>query len=238
MVTVGIDPHKRVCYAAAVDAAGQRIGPVHKNAGARDLSALLAWARSLGEPAGIVWAIEDGRGLARPLADALLLAGHRVVWVPARAMAAHRRLRNRTGAKSDAIDAAAVAHAAMAASDAAPHRIDPGVRTLRLLADARADLVARRTQVANRIIAWAHTWLDHTPGDLGRPKGRAALAAVLETAGLDTQAQEVLTGALAEAGDLSARIAGLEARIRHLVEPLAGHLLAIPGIGPVSAAVL
>ncbi|MDT0305334.1 IS110 family transposase, partial [Streptomonospora wellingtoniae] len=42
----------------------------------------------------------------------------------------------------------------------------------------------------------------------------------------------------AEAGDLSARIAGLEARIRHLVEPLAGHLLAIPGIGPVSAAVL
>lgn len=238
MVTVGIDPHKRVCYAAAVDDAGRRIGPVHKTSGAAALPGLLEWARALGDGAGLVWAIEDGRGLARPLADALLLAGQRVVWVSARAMAAQRRLHERPGAKSDAIDAAAVARACVAAPDRAGHRIDPRVRTLRLLVDARADLVARRTQVCNRLIARAHTWLDHAPGDLTRPKGRTALEEVLEAAGLDERAQRVFIDALAEAAALSTRIGELEAGIARLVEPLAPHLLSVPGIGHIAAAVL
>ncbi|KIH98845.1 transposase [Streptomonospora alba] len=239
MVTVGIDPHKRVCYAAAVDAAGRRIDPVHKTAGAADLPALLDWARrNAGEAAEVLWALEDGRGLARPLADALLLAGQRVVWVPARAMAAHRRLHNRTGAKSDAIDAAAVARAAVAECDLAPHRIDEPIRELRLMADRRADAVQRRTQACNRLRAWIHTWFDHTPADLTRAKGRAALQAALEEAALPARVHAVFTGLLAEVAELSALIAALERDIARAVEPLAPHLLAIPGIGPVSAAVL
>ncbi|WP_393916807.1 IS110 family transposase [Halostreptopolyspora alba] len=235
---MGIDPHKRVCYAAVVDTAGRRIGPVHKTAGARALPGLLEWARRRSEGAEVLWAIEDGRGLARALADALLLAGQTVVWVPARAMAAQRRLHERTGAKSDAIDAVAVARAHLAAGAMATHRIDARVRLLRLLVDSRADLVQRRTQVANRLIAWAHTWLEHTPGDLTRPRGRAALEATLDAAGLDARVREVFTEALAEAATLSGRITQLETRIRGLVEPLAPHLLAIPGIGHMSAAVL
>ncbi|MDT0305319.1 IS110 family RNA-guided transposase, partial [Streptomonospora wellingtoniae] len=239
MVTVGIDPHKRLCYAAAVDAAGRRIGPVHKTAGARDLSALLEWARRNADGAEqVLWAIEDGRGLARPLADALLLAGQRVVWVPARAMAAHRRLHNRTGAKSDAIDAAAVARAAVAEPDLAPHRIDERVRELRLMADRRADAVQRRTQLCNKLTAWIHTWFDHAPADLARAKHRAALQAAIEDAALPAYAREAFTGVLAEIAELSALICGLERDIAREVEPLAPHLLAIPGIGPVSAAVL
>src|SRR5690606_41860563 len=65
----------------------------------------------------ISWAIEDGRGFARRLADGLLLSGFEVVWVPTRLMAAHRKLHAATGSKSDQADATAVAHAAIATPD-------------------------------------------------------------------------------------------------------------------------
>ena len=53
---------------------------------------LLKWIRAVTNDALITWAIEDGRGFARRLADGLLLAGHEVVWVPSRLTAAHRKL--------------------------------------------------------------------------------------------------------------------------------------------------
>ncbi|MGW1554565.1 ABC transporter permease subunit [Streptomyces sp. NPDC002346] len=56
----------------------------------------------------------DSRGFARRLADGLLLAGHDVLWVPTRLMAAHRKLHAATGSKSDPVDTVAVAHAAVA----------------------------------------------------------------------------------------------------------------------------
>jgi transposase len=82
MVTVGIDPHKRVHVAVAVDARGNRIGKplTVKNDGLL-IIALLTWIRSITDSTSVTWAIEDGRGFARRLADGLLLAGQEVVWV-------------------------------------------------------------------------------------------------------------------------------------------------------------
>ena len=57
------------------------------------IGGLLKWIRTIADGTPITWAIEDGRGFARRLADGLLLAGHEVVWVPTRLMAAHRRRR-------------------------------------------------------------------------------------------------------------------------------------------------
>jgi len=114
MVTAGIDPHKHVHVAVAV---GDDGGPIGKPVTARNdallIITLLKWVRSITDGTA-TWAIEDGRGFARQLADGLLLAGQEVVWVPARLAAAHRRLHEATGAKSDPIDAAAVARAAIA----------------------------------------------------------------------------------------------------------------------------
>lgn len=239
MVTVGIDPHKHVHVAVAVDAGGKRIGgPLTVNNDALLITTLLKWIRLIADGAPVTWAIEDGRGFARRLADGLLLAGHEVVWVPSRLTAAHRRLHAATGSKSDSVDAAAAAHAAIATPDLDRHRIDEQVRELRVLVDYRADLVKRRTTIINQLKAQLHTWLDHTPGNLARAKSLTKLAALLRTAQLGTHISRVLTEMIAEIADLNQRIHDLETTIRKLVSPLAPTLLKITGISHVSAAVL
>jgi transposase len=120
MVTVGIDPHKRVHVAVAVDVRGNRIGkPLTVRNDGRLIIAQLTWFRSIADGTSVTWAVEDGRGFARRLADGLLLAGQEVVWVPSRLAAAHRKLHAATGSKSDAIDAVAAAYAVIATPDLA-----------------------------------------------------------------------------------------------------------------------
>lgn len=115
MVTVGIDPHKNMHQAVALAQDGTRLGrPLQVGADPRAPHTLLAWVRALAGDQPVLWAIEGGPGLGRAIADALLGADQQVVWVPARAMAAQRRLHGPVGAKSDVIDALAVARAALA----------------------------------------------------------------------------------------------------------------------------
>jgi transposase len=239
MVTVGIDPHKHVHVAVAVDARGKRIGkPLTVKNDALLVTTLLRWIRSITEGTPVTWAIEDGRGFARRLADGLLVAGHEVVWVPSRLTAAHRKLHAATGAKSDSVDAAAAAHAAIATPDLARHRIDEHVRELRVLVDYRADLVKRRTMVINQLKAQLHVWLDQTPGDLTRAKSLTSLTGLLHAAQLGSHVRRVFTDMIMEIADLNQRVHDLEATIRELVSPLAPTLMKITGISHISAAVL
>lgn len=239
MVTVGIDPHKHVHVAVTVDAEGRRISrPLTVKNDALLITALLKWIRSITDGTPVTWAIEDGRGFARRLADGLLLAGHQVVWVPTRLAAAHRKLHAATGAKSDPVDAAAAAHAAIATPGLDRHRIDERVRELRVLVDYRTDLIKRRTMVINQLKAQLHVWLDHTPADLTRPKHLTSLTAILVTAGLGTHVRQALTDMTAEIDDLNRRVRGLDTTIKELVSPLAPNLLKITGISHTSAAVL
>jgi transposase len=239
MVTVGIDPHKHVHVAVAVDAEGRRISrPLTLKNDALLITALLKWIRSITGGTPVTWAIEDGRGFARRLADGLLLAGHEVVWVPVRLAAAHRKLHAATGAKSDPVDAAAAAHAAIATPGLDRHRIDERVRELRVLVDYRTDLIKRRTMVINQLKAQLHVWLDHTPADLTRPKHLTSLTANLVTAGLGTHVRQALTDMTAEIDDLNRRVRSLDTTIKELVSPLAPSLLEITGISHTSAAVL
>jgi transposase len=239
MVTVGIDPHKHVHVAVAVDADGRCIGrPLAVKNDTGLIATLLTWIRSIADGTPVAWAIEDGRGFARHLADELLLAGHEVVWVPTRLMAAHRKLHAATGAKSDPVDATAVAHAAIATPGLDRHRIDERVRELRVLVDLRADLVKRRTVVINQIKAHTHLWLDHTPGDLTRATGLASLTTLLDNSRQGPHVRRALQEMIAEVAGLTQRVRALEATIRELVSPLAPALLEITGISHVSAAVL
>jgi transposase len=239
MVTVGIDPHKHVHVAVAVDADGRRISrPLTVKNDALLITALLKWIRSITDGTTVTWAIEDGRGFARRLADGLLLAGHEVVWVPTRLVVAHRKLHAATGAKSDPVDAAAAAHAAIATPDLDRHRIDERVRELRVLVDYRTDLIKRRTMVINQLKAQLHVWLDHTPADLTRPKGLTALTAILGPARLGTHVRQTLTDMSAEIADLNRRVRDLDTTIKELTTPLAPSLLEITGISHTSAAVL
>ena len=198
---------------------------------------MLKWIRSVADGTA-TWAIEDGRGFARRLADGLLLAGHEVVWVPARLAAAHRRLHEATGAKSDPIDAAAVARAAIATPGLDRHRIDERVRELRVLVDYRSDLVKRRTMAINQLKAQVHTWLDHTPGDLTRARNVNALATLISAARLSPHVRQALADMTVEIATFSRHVGDLDATIRKLVSPLATLLLQVTGISYNSAAVL
>jgi transposase len=238
MVTVGIDPHKHVHVAVAVRDDGRPIGkPLTARNDALLIVTLLNWVRSITDGTA-TWAIEDGRGFARQLADGLLLAGQEVVWVPAKLAAAHRRLHEATGAKSDPIDAAAAARAAIATPSLDRHRIDERVRELRVLVDYRADLVKRRTMAINQLKAQAHLWLGQTPGDLTRARNVNMLATLISAAQLTPHVRQALADMTAEIAALSRRVGDLDATIRKLVSPLATSLLQVTGISYNSAAVL
>lgn len=239
MVTVGIDPHKHVHVAVAIGADGRPIGkPLTVKNGPQLITALLTWIRAISECGSIAWAIEDGHGFARRLADGLLLAGQEVVWVPTRLMAAHRKLHAATGSKSDPVDAAAAAYAAIATPDLDRHRIDERVRELRMVVDHRSDLVKRRTAIINQLKAQLHLWLDHTPGDLQRAKTVSSLTALLTNAQLPPYVRQTLDDMITDIAQLNQRIRDLDHTIADLVAPLAPTLLQITGISHNSAAVL
>jgi len=239
MMTVGIDPHKHVHVAVAVDAAGRQVGrPLTVKNGPHLITGLLTWIRSIGDDTPVTWAIEDGHGFARRLADGLLLAGQEVVWVPTRLMVAHRKLHAATGAKSDPVDAAAAAFAAIATPELDRHRIDERVRELRVLVDHRADLVKRRTMVINQLKAQLHVWLDHTPGDLLRAKTLASATTLVTDVMLPPHVRQTLLAMLTEVASLNQRVRDLDITIKELVSPLAPTLLQVTGISYTSAAVL
>src|SRR5699024_4751112 len=110
---------------------------------------LLAWAAGHAAGREVFWAIEDGRGLARRLASALVAAGASVVWVPVRRMVAGRHHTGPRG-KSDPLDALAVAKAAMNPDNAAylsVHCCDEPGAQLAPLVDERRDLIGERTRL-------------------------------------------------------------------------------------------
>ena len=145
MIVIGVDVHKHSLTAAAVDELGRLVG---EWSGSVD-GEVLAWARVLGGER--LWAVEDCRHVTRGLEQALLAGGERLVRVPPRLTAPQRR-RGRTRGKSDAIDAVAVARAALQEPGLdRPRAGEETLRELKLLVDHRDDLVAERRRCQQRL---------------------------------------------------------------------------------------
>lgn len=139
MLTIGVDPHKRTHTAVAVSATtGELCGERTVKASEQGFFELVRWARELGEER--TFALEDGRHVTGRLERFLLARGERVVRVAPKLMGKERRL-GRSAGKSDAIDAAAVARAALREPDLPEARLPGPARELRLLVDHREDLV-------------------------------------------------------------------------------------------------
>ena len=180
MIVIGVDVHKQSLTAVAVDEARPDARERTCRSTAQEL---LAWAAALGEER--LWALEDCRQLTRELERALLGAGEQLVRVPPKLTAPQRRAGRMRG-KSDAIDALAVARAAL--REPRLDRPRPGERALRelkLLVDHREDLVDERRRSQQRLrwhlheldpalvgARWARStgtvWLDRV-GSLARP---------------------------------------------------------------------
>src|ERR687888_2658235 len=112
MIVIGTDPHKSQHTAAAAEAAtGELLDDLTVSSKPKGHAELLRWGRALGPER--IWAIEDCRHLTANLERYLVAHGERVVRVAPKHMAGARRSVRERG-KSDAIDALAVARAALA----------------------------------------------------------------------------------------------------------------------------
>jgi transposase len=234
-VVVGIDAHKRTHTAVAVDEAGRKLGEKTTTSTTTEANLeLLRWAERFGSERR--YAVEDCRHLSRRLEADLLAAGEVLVRVPPKLMA-HARDSGRTFGKSDPIDALAVARAALREPDLPVARLDGASRDLRLLVDHREDLVRQRVAHINRLRWHLHeldpSW-DPAARSLSRFKQLDAVADRLT--GLEATVAFVARDLVARIRELTAAIHELERRIEMQIRILAPKLLALPGVGFLTAA--
>jgi transposase len=235
MVIVGIDAHKRTHTVVAIDEAGRELGEKTTTATTTEAHLeLVRWSDGLGSERR--FAVEDCRHLSRRLEADLLAAGEELVRVPPKLMA-HARDAARTYGKSDPIDALAVARAAAREPDLPVARLDGPSRELRLLVDHREDLVRDRTGHINRLRWHLHeldpSW-DPAPRTLVRFTHLDAVAARLEV--LEGMVARIARDLLARIRELTVAVNALEREIVERVAPLAPHLLALAGVGALTAA--
>ena len=144
-VIVGVDTHKHVHVAVAIDTWGIRLGDQAFVADSGGYQALITWAETHGrlEAFGIEGTGSYGAGLAR----AVRRAGHRVVEVNR----GDRRTRRAAG-KSDPVDAEVAARSVLAGqSTAIPKTADGAVEMMRQLKVARDSAVKARTTAMNTL---------------------------------------------------------------------------------------
>lgn len=233
MVVIGIDAHKRTHTAVACDEQGRELARRSVGTTSSDHFELLGWARARGRKR--LWAVEDCRHLSRRLERDLIAAGERIVRVPPKLMA-NARDGARSYGKSDAIDALAVARAALREPNLPQARLDGQERELRLLVDHRDDLVCERTRVLNRL-----RWHLHELDPTLEPRRGAPSLRTLEKLASVLEGREGIVARLAR--ELVERCLGLSLEIRALEREIAGRvsllapsLLAIRGCGTLSAA--
>ncbi|HEX6786288.1 MAG TPA: IS110 family transposase [Acidimicrobiales bacterium] len=234
MLVVGVDAHKRTHTAVAVDGLGRQVAQRTVRSVTADHLDLLRWAERL--DAERLWAVEDCRHVSRRLERDLLVAGERIVRVPPKLMAGARR-QVRSAGKSDPIDALAVARAALREPDLPIAHLDGPARAVRLLVDHRDDLVAERTRIINRLRWHLHeldpTW-DPPAGSLDRYCTLDRISGRLDD--YDGTVARIARDLTVRARALTVDINGLEREITVLITPLAVTLLAVCGVGALTAA--
>ncbi len=240
MMVLGCDPHKRSITCGAVQAAtGVARGSKTAAADLDGFDVLVRWARALGGER--VWAIEDCRHVSGRLERFLVARGERVVRVPPKLMAGARD-GARTRGKSDAIDALAVARAAVreGVQTLPTAWLDERALELRLLVDHRDDLVAARTRDQARL-RWHLHDLDptfHVPARaLDRPLWWRRVSARLDR-GPDSVRVRIARALLEQIRAQTTSIRALEAELAQLARNYAPDLLAERGCGPLTAAKL
>jgi transposase len=241
MIVIGTDPHKQTHTFAAVDGASGELRRSETFATSTvGHERVLAWARGIGPER--VWAIEDCRHVSGRLERFLLARGERIVRVAPRLMAGARRSARERG-KSDAIDATAVARAALREGPATlpTAYLDDRALEIRLLLDHHDDLVAGRSDQQRRLRWHLHDlWgaeLVIPAGALDRDKWLDLLARRLvraEQAARTRIARELLVSIR----QATKRIRELERELALLVAGYAPQLLEEQGLGPLTAAKL
>jgi len=240
MIVIGTDPHKHSHTAAALDARkAEQLDTLTVLARDSGHERLLVWARALDDER--IWAIEDCRHVSGGLERFLLRSGERVVRVAPKLMAGARRSARDFG-KSDALDADAVARAAIReGTETLPAaRLSGSEREIALLLDHREDLVAERTRIQQRL-----RWLLHDidpeieirERSLDQAVTLTRLSGRLRRLEQTTQVR-ICREHVRRCSELSRSANELERQLRPLVNAQAPQLLELPGCGMLTAAKL
>jgi len=240
MIVIGSDPHKRsYTFSAVVAGTGELRSSETVSVSSAGHERMLAWARAI-DPER-VWAIEDCRHVSGKLERFLLARGERVVRVPPKLMAGRRRGSRQRG-KSDPIDSLAVARAALeeGIQTLPVARLDGPAREIKLLLDHRDDIVGERTRIQNRLRWLLHDrWpeLELPAGCLDRHLWLERLADRLRRS--DQHADiRVMRAQVRRLRQLTREAAATERELLGLVRGLQPRLLALPGVGVLTAAKL
>jgi transposase len=244
---IGVDPHKYVLTAVALDARGAVLGRWSGDASSRGFGALRAWAAA--RAPGAVWAIEGSNRLGRRLAVLVAADGTDVRDVCPTRTADQRRRRPGRG-KSDTVDAEAIARELLAHPDvprafkaAAAGPPDPLREELSLLVRARRQLVDRHRQLLNE----AEPLLGELPVALaeGLPPGKKVLprlAAAARRRRTGERLTDLRLGLLrAQAREeraLATACATFEGQIAALLRQVGTSLPSLCGLGVLGAAEL
>jgi transposase len=238
MIVIGTDAHKSSHTCGAVDAGtGQLRDELTAAARAAGFDRFLAWGRAL-DPER-VWAIEDVRHVSGAFERYLIAHGERVIRVPPKLMGASRKAERERG-KSDAIDALAVARAALreGPENLPAAHLDEEALQVKLLLDHREDLVRSRSDDQRRLRWHLHDlWPGYEipDGALDRFVWLDRIARKLSRAEQSTRvliARELVV----EIRRRTRRARELEREIKALVKDYAPQLLELPGCAALTAA--
>ena len=240
---IGVDTHTDTHTATLIDEVGAVVAQTGLPATPAGYAHLQAWAEAL-TPTGqrVFWAVEGTRSHGHGLTRHLHTAGHRVV------EAAKPDARRRRQGKSDPLDATHAAQAALAtdrhptARHAQP-RADGPREALRMLLVTRRHDTDMRTATVNlfKSLLLGAGDLRETLRGLTTTRQVHAVGSLPDdpTADLETQIRlQALHRAATTIRDLDQAITANEKQLRALVKQACPGLLDLPGVGPVTAAVL
>ncbi len=149
MITIGVDAHKRIHVALALDATGRQLGQWRGPNSADGWDALRRWATAQGEVRQ--WGIEGAWNYGRGLAQFLATAGETVFEVNPRWTALGRRSARRPG-KTDRLDAQAVALLVLREGAGLPSvAVEDETAVLDLLVTEREGALAEATRLRSQI---------------------------------------------------------------------------------------
>jgi transposase len=242
MIVIGADTHKRSHTLVAVDAAtGQTRGQLTIAASDQGELDGLRFATEL--DAERVWAIEDCRHVSSRLERTLVAAGERVLRITP-SLTGPSRKSSRIPGKSDPIDATSVALAAIRVGlDQLPvAHLDERAMEIRVIADYRDQLIAERTKMINRLRWHLVRIAPELEAQLGpaavkHPRNLARLSRQL--ARLEHSPQlRVAKALVTRIGQITREERELLAELAALIQAHSPALLAQPGCGTVTAAII
>jgi transposase len=242
MIVIGVDTHKRSHTLAALDApTGATRGQLKIPATDDGTLEALRFAGELDTER--VWAVEDCRHVSGRLERGLLASGDRVIRVAPGLTETSRRA-VREAAKSDPIDATAIARAALREGiDTLPvAHLDEQALEIRILTDYRDQIISERVRLANRL-RWHLVQLAPdleaglAPASLDHPQVRARVARRLARLPHGAQVR-VAKLILKRIGQITLEERELRSELTALIEAHCPALLAEHGCGPITAAII